>query len=197
VSLNEPPRRRRGEELEHALLDAAWLELTQKGYASFTMEAVAHHAGTSRPVVYRRWPTRQDIVRAAIARAVTQTRPQFPDTGSVREDLVTYMKELNSSRAALAAVLSVQLSAFYQETGTSLADLRDFMRAGQGASVETILERAVARGEIDPEKLTPRRASLPFDLFRHDVLMTLEPVPDETIEEIVDTIFLPLVRRGS
>jgi hypothetical protein len=31
-------------------------------------------------------------------------------------------------------------------------------------------------------------------VFRYELLMTLEPVPDNVIEEIVDTIFLPLVR---
>lgn len=195
----EPARRRRGEELEHALLDAAWLELTQKGYAAFTIDAVAQHAGTSRPVVYRRWPAREDIVRAAIARATSKNRPQVPDTGTLREDLIAYMKELNKTRAELSAVLSVQLGAFYQETGTSLADLREFVRAGQSSGLDEIIERALARGEIDPARLTPRRAALPFDLFRHDVLLTMAPLTDDAIEEIVDDIFLPLVspRPGS
>jgi hypothetical protein len=35
-----------------------------------------------------------------------------------------------------------------------------------------------------------------MDLFRHELLMTLKPLSDKTIEEIVDTIFLPLVRPG-
>jgi hypothetical protein len=34
------------------------------------------------------------------------------------------------------------------------------------------------------------------DLFRHELLMTLNPFSDKTIEEIVDTVFLPLVRLG-
>jgi hypothetical protein len=42
--------------------------------------------------------------------------------------------------------------------------------------------------------LTPRIAQLPFDLVRHQMMMTLAPVPTDAIEEIVDTIFLPLVR---
>jgi len=48
--------RRRGAELEAALLDAAWDELQAVGYAGLTMEAVADRAGTSRAVLYRRWP---------------------------------------------------------------------------------------------------------------------------------------------
>lgn len=55
--------------------------------------------------------------------------------------------------------------------------------------------RAVRRGEIDANRLTDRIRSLPFDLLRHEILLTFAPVPDEVVEEIVDTIFLPLVRR--
>lgn len=56
------------------------------------------------------------------------------------------------------------------------------------------MRRAIERGEIDPAKLTPRIAALPFDLLRAETMMTLRPVAAEVIEEIVDTIFLPLVR---
>ncbi|WP_419817645.1 TetR-like C-terminal domain-containing protein [Glaciibacter flavus] len=59
--------------------------------------------------------------------------------------------------------------------------------------MDVILARGVERGEIDPARITPRISSLPFDLFRHELLMTLQAVPDETIEEFVDEIFLPLV----
>jgi hypothetical protein len=50
-------------------------------------------------------------------------------------------------------------------------------------------------GEIDPDRLTPRIANVPLDLPRYELLMTLQPVPEETITEIVDEIFLPLVRK--
>ncbi|WP_432975019.1 TetR-like C-terminal domain-containing protein [Dactylosporangium sp. CA-233914] len=58
-------------------------------------------------------------------------------------------------------------------------------------SDSVIIARAVERGEIDPARITPRVAALPFDLFRHEVLMTQALVPDEVIEEIVDRIALP------
>ena len=59
------------------------------------------------------------------------------------------------------------------------------------------IERAVARGEIRPGQVSDRIARLPVDLFRYEILTKLRPVPDAVIEEIVDTIFLPLVRlRG-
>jgi len=54
----------------------------------------------------------------------------------------------------------------------------------------------VERGEVDPARLTPRIASLPFDLVRHELLMTLRAVALETIHGIVDEIVLPLVLKG-
>ena len=53
---------------------------------------------------------------------------------------------------------------------------------------------AVERGEISPASLSPRIASLAVDLVRHDLIMNQAPVPDVTPVEIVDKIFLPLVR---
>ena len=59
--------------------------------------------------------------------------------------------------------------------------------------VHAAIQRAVDRGEIRREQVTERIARLPVDLFRYEILMTLRPLSDETIEDIVDTIFLPLL----
>ena len=60
--------RRRGPALEAAILGAAWDELRTTGYAGFTIDAVARHAGTSRPVLYRRWPNVQAVVAELMTR---------------------------------------------------------------------------------------------------------------------------------
>ncbi|MFF1572718.1 TetR/AcrR family transcriptional regulator [Leifsonia sp. NPDC058292] len=189
-----PARRRRGEELENALLDAAWAELLDGGYASFTIDAVAHRAGTSRPVVYRRWATKQELLLAAIRHSGLADRPPLPDTGTLRGDVIAMMLLANETRLATAALLSVRLGSYFEETGTALADLREVMLGGRVGAMETVVARGVERGEVDPSRLTPRIVTLPFDLFRHHALMTLKPMPLVDIEEIVDTIFLPLVR---
>jgi CO dehydrogenase/acetyl-CoA synthase delta subunit len=63
------------------------------------------------------------------------------------------------------------------------------------ALIESVMNRSIARGEINGARLSRRIANLPFDLVRHEVLMTMHPVSVSTIEEIVDTIFLPLVAQ--
>ncbi|HEY0247929.1 MAG TPA: TetR/AcrR family transcriptional regulator [Gryllotalpicola sp.] len=200
MSLNEseadsqPPQRRRGAALENALLDAAWDELAEKGYTGFTIEAVAARAQTSRAVIYRRWPTKPDLVRAAVGRVGMRDRPAIPDTGSLREDLVEVLRRANRSRASIGIMMALQLSGYYAETGTGLADLREAFLSGRNTAVEAILARAVERGEVDPARLTPRVVAVPFDLYRQELLMTLKPVPDEVTESIVDEVFLPLMR---
>lgn len=187
--------RRRGAALEEALLDAAWRELVEVGYGRFTIEGVAARAGTSRPVIYRRWPDRSELAIAAV-RHFGRTEPvPMPDTGSVRDDLIALLSDASKSRSELAALFSVQMGEYFAETGRTPADLRaDFLQArSQPFGIDRVLQRGIERGEIDPERLTPRIAGLPADLLRHELLMTLRPAGEETIAEIVDTIFLPLV----
>jgi AcrR family transcriptional regulator len=194
LTSSRPDRRRRGAALEDELLAAAWEVLRENGYAGFTLEAVARQAGTSRPVIARRWTSRHDLVRATIAHAAA-TRPiSTPDTGSLRGDLIAYMRELNGARLDLVTMLGVQLGGYYQETGETLSDLRDVILSGQDPVAHTIFAAAIERGEADPGRLTPRIRSLPVDLLLNEVLKTLQPMPDEGIDEIVDTIVLPLVR---
>jgi AcrR family transcriptional regulator len=194
MNLEEPVvRRRRGAVLEDALLEAAWQELVEVGYAALTIDAVAQRAGTSRPVIYRRWATKADLVLAAVARAMHREYVEPPDTGSLRRDLLALMRLANERTAPSAATLTYYLGPYFQETGTSPRDLRRAVLGHRATTAEVVVDRAVERGEIDADRLTPRLRTLAFDLFRHEALMTLAPVPDEVIEEILDEVFLPLV----
>lgn len=188
-------KRRRGPELEKALLDAAWAQLVSGGYGAFTFDAVAERAGTSRPVIYRRWPTREALVVAAMRHFFTRGSRPVPDTGSLRGDVITLLTQANENRAAAAAVVSVQLGTFYQESETTPAELRGQLLGDRTSAMETVVQRALKRSEISAAHVTPRIIGLPLDLLRHEALMTLKPVPVETIIEIVDTIFLPLLNQ--
>lgn len=191
------PQRRRGAVLEKALLDAAWAELNQRGYDEFTIDAVAARAGTSRAVLYRRWPGKPELVHAALVNAVGEDPVVAPDTGSLRDDVIALLRQANRRRARLAVLLSTRLGGFYRDAGTNLSELSAFVQGGRSGVLDEAIERAIARGEVEPGQISDRIARLPVDLFRHELLMTLKPLTDETIEEIVDTIFLPLVRLGA
>jgi AcrR family transcriptional regulator len=185
--------RRRGAELESAILDAAWEQLTAEGYEHFTVDTVAARARTSKPVLYRRWRTREDLLRAtARHRGAASSRPA-PDTGTLRGDLLALLTDANTERNPMAALVSSMLGSYYNKTGPTPAELRAEFRGQRGSAVEEVVNRAVERGEADPARLTPRIIDLPFDLFRNEMMMTLKPVPDHVLRQIVDDIFIPLV----
>src|SRR5499426_2624883 len=84
-------RRRRGKVLEGAIFEAALQELAQAGYVNFSIERVAGRAGTSKPVIYRRWPTRARLVYAALRANRPVVSAEAPDTGTVRGDLMVIL----------------------------------------------------------------------------------------------------------
>lgn len=196
LEMTKVAKRRRGRELEDALLEAAWAQLVSGGYGAFTFDAVAERAGTSKPVIYRRWPSRQELVVAAMRYSVARGSRPLPDTGHLRGDVIALLMQANESRSAMAAVISVQLGTYYQQSGTTPAELREQLLRDRTPAMETVLHRAAERGEITTAHLTSRIIALPFDLLRQEALMTLKAIPDESIIEIVDDIFLPLVSRG-
>ena len=193
VSEHVSVSRRRGAELEAAILEAAWEQLLAAGYGALTFEAVAERAHTSKPVLYRRWSTREELFLAVLRhRGATDVVP-VPDTGSLRGDVIAMLSSAGERRTGMAALLSARLSAYYQEGTLTPADLRREFIGDRQLAMVTILERARARGELRPEPISERVAGVPFDLFRNEAMMTLAAVPAEVIREIVDDVFLPLV----
>ncbi|MEV4362783.1 TetR/AcrR family transcriptional regulator [Nonomuraea sp. NPDC049625] len=184
--------RRRGSELEGAILDAAWDVLIEHGYHGFTYEAVAARAGTSRPVLYRRWPQRDDLLLATLTRFWQPIA--VPDTGSLRDDAIGFLRNANADRAPTITFMSVQLADYFRDAGTSFGELRrTLLPPGQATAFETIVAHAVGRGELPDVPRPSRVVNLPFDLLRHDLLTTMRAVPDESIVEIVDEVWLPLL----
>ena len=188
-----PVRRRRGEELEDALLAAAWDELVTRGYAGATYEGVAARAGTSRPVVYRRWPTKQELTLAAVRHRGGHDQPPDPNTGTLRGDLVALLTDLNRRRTAVIIVLGDNAGEFRRETGLSPDQLRDEWLGDRESVIATIVARGVQRGEVDEARVTPRTLRLPTDLLRHQVLTTMAPASEEWIVQVVDEIVLPVL----
>jgi len=192
-----PATRRRGAELEAAILEAAWEELAEVGYAALTMEGVAARAKTSRAVLYRRWPTRPDLVVAALKHRTDFTTPGSFDTGSLRGDMLALLRQMSTRVGEIAGVLSFLISASFDEAGITPALLRERATAGEPSAVPEMLRRAAARGEIGPGVVSPRIANVAVDLVRHDLIMKQAPIPDSDLAEIVDGIFLPLVRAAA
>jgi AcrR family transcriptional regulator len=187
--------RRRGEELERAILHAAAEELRESGYPGMTMDRVAARAGTNKNAIYRRWPHRAALGIAAYRHLSDATMPN-PDTGSLRGDALEMLRQANETWSSPhGTVLRSLLAAAADDPA-----LLDLMRERSGANTMdrawlTMLERAVARGEAPPTAAHPRVATTPMMLLRGEYAMRGIPsVPDDVLTEIVDEVFLPLVR---
>jgi AcrR family transcriptional regulator len=188
-----PRQRRRGDELEAALLDAAWEELVEVGFARLTMESVAARARTGVAVLYRRWPGKDALTMAAIAHYGAKHPIEIPDTGSLRGDMLALLGGVNDARYSFTVVVTAAFSGLLTSTGLTPAEVRARLLGDRPMWSDQIFRRARERGEIDLDKTPAAVLALPFDLMRHDLLMTLKPVPPERIAAIVDDLFLPLV----
>jgi AcrR family transcriptional regulator len=186
-------QRRRGEELEAALLEAAWQELVEAGFARLTMESVAARAKTGVAVLYRRWPNKDDLVIAAIRHHGTTHPVDIPDTGSLRGDMIALLTSFSSTRVSFAATVSAAFSGLLSSTGLTPAQVREKILADRPLQSDQVFARAHERGEIDLDRIPPAILTMPFDLIRHDMLMTYKPIPPERVLAIVDDLFMPLV----
>ncbi|MFF4415644.1 TetR/AcrR family transcriptional regulator [Streptosporangium sp. NPDC001559] len=185
--------RRRGERLEQAILDATWDLLTQVGYAKLTMEAVAARAGTSRPVIHRRWPTRAQLALAALDHAApSDTEP--PDTGELRTDLLAMMRQIAHRFGSVHGEVLAGMTAETARDPEAAHALRARLAVTtRGRQVATMVRRAVERNEILPVLLPSRVTTLPLDLIRNEIVLYGRPPGEDAITEIVDFVLLPAI----
>lgn len=177
--------------LESAILDAGWDQLIEAGYERFTIDAVAARSASARSVLYRRWPSRLDLLKAVIRHRGEIDMIPIPDTGTLRGDVLAILTEFNVRRSRTVGLIAARLGAYFDEAGGSPHQLRALFVPDGPSSMETILQRAVTRGEL--ATMPPARiVALPADLLRHELLMTMTAASPQTILEIVDDVFLPL-----
>jgi len=188
-------RRRRGRVLEAAIFEAVFRELVRAGYVNFSIERVASEAGTSKPVIYRRWPTRARLVYAALRANRPVVSAEAPDTGTVRGDVMAILNRVSEMVEELTpeVVFGLIAELLHERESSLFADVHE----RNAKIMKEILTRGIGRGEIAAEKLTPRLAALPFDLVRYQLMVLHQPLSAQDIEEIVDSIFLPLVRTDA
>lgn len=192
--------RRRGDALELAIVDAAWEELSQVGYTQMTMESVAKRAETNKAVLYRRWPNKTELVMTTIKARLPKIPDEIPDTGSLRDDVFSYLHDRVVPLGALGTPTIRGLMSEPQVWRLMSAALQHHAeRTSEGKITQAIrkmLGNAKLRGEIATDDLPPRIVSLPIDLMKCELITKLEPISDAALAEIVDVVFMPLVLEG-
>jgi AcrR family transcriptional regulator len=186
--------RRRGAELERAILRAAADELTESGYAGMSMDRVARRAGTNKNTIYRRWPNRAALGIAAY-RELSVATLQIPDTGELRGDVLELLRGANRTWSSPVGGILRALLAGARDDPELLARIQEQSGDANTAAWRTVLARAIERGEARPDALHPRVATVAIALLRNEYVTRGYPaVPDDVIVEIVDLVYLPLIR---
>jgi AcrR family transcriptional regulator len=161
------------------------------------MDRVADRAGTNKNAIYRRWPSRATLAVAAYRQMAAGDLPLL-DTGTLRDDALELLRRANRAWSSPVGSVQRSLLAGVADDPELLALIQERSNDAGSAVWLTILGRAVARGEARPEALHPRVATVAVVLLRNEyVTRGIPTAPDHVLVDIVDEVFVPLVRgRG-
>ncbi|MFH8366539.1 TetR/AcrR family transcriptional regulator [Streptomyces sp. NPDC018031] len=194
----QPVARRRGPVLERAILAAALDQLTEVGWKGFTMEGVATAAQTGKASVYRRWPSKEELVLDAL-RAGLPGPAEPPDHGSLRADLLSFCHSLLDS---MRSRTGVALRAVIHECDHRAAErFTEFIEGEVLAPgkrlIREIMKNGIARGEVRPDAESGMVEDVVPALLMYRTKLCGGQVTDRDAVEIVDRVMLPLLRVHS
>jgi AcrR family transcriptional regulator len=192
-STEEPARTRpRVEgEREREILEAALETLVELGYDRLTFDAVAAAAKASKATLYRRWPSKIDLVVDALQLMMGVEADTHPDTGSLRGDLIAQA----CAKGGLSDDRPIQVFASLLNALHRDAELHDaIMTRLIGPKMAVSMKAFVAaqqRGEIgsgaDLELLTRLLPAICI----HEAMLTGSPSSPERLISLVDSVVLP------
>ncbi|MFD4400512.1 TetR/AcrR family transcriptional regulator C-terminal ligand-binding domain-containing protein [Kitasatospora sp. NPDC058397] len=190
------PLRRRGEALENAIFEAALQQLTADGYARLTMEGVAAAAQTGKAALYRRWPSKEELVKDALRACLPPVGPP-PDTGGLRGDLLEVVTRLRAAMLSEpgAAVRAIMGELDQQRAHTFLAIVLERVVEPTAALIAEVLGRGATRGEVRPGSVTPLVTDVVPALMLYRIKMCGGAPEQLDPAEIVDEVLLPIVRQ--
>lgn len=180
--------RPRAEDRSEAILDSVVTLFKGVGYDQLRMQDVADAAGVGLATIYRRWPTKQELVIAALRHSAART--SYPDTGNPRADLAAIFEQLATDLSGTSCTLRGAMSCLWDdpEVGrvlrdTKIAAMHGHLRDLIGAVIGTDHPELQLRAELGPALLTYRAVFLADPLPPRDaarevtelVLATAEP----------------------
>lgn len=188
--------RRRGATLERAIFDAVLAQLRAGGYESVTMDGVAAAAGTGKAALYRRWPSKADLVVDVLERCVGPLS-DLPDTGTVRDDLLAVLRGIARLLNSPVGCVISTITAKCDRPRTSVELVGERLVLAQQRMLVEVLRRGVERGEVRADTPLGLIAEVgPSMLLRH-FLVDGPPVPDRLVVSIVDELLIPVLRPAS
>jgi len=174
---------------------AATLELLRRhGYDRLTVEAVATHARASKATMYRRWPSKADLVLAAVTEG-TRTSVLPPGTGSLREDLLEFGCAVSRQCCEHAGTMRAVLNEMSHDPALSAAMQGEFVHQRKQA-LEAIFAAAVERGEIAADAVNQDIHDLLPGYLVFRSVVSGRPPTEETVRTLVDDVLLPSLTAG-
>lgn len=179
----------RGEAIVARILDAAITELAEVGYHAFSYERVAERAGVARTTVYRRYPTKADLIIAAIE-ALPGSKPGLLRGDSLRADVIR-----SARMAADFALTPYGMSVFrlfVERLDDDLEQVLGHIRTSWDRMNHSIFERAAERGEISRTNNVSFVAELIPAAVLHRVVVLRQPATKRWLSQLADTVELAL-----
>jgi AcrR family transcriptional regulator len=179
------PQQARGEAFTNAVLDAALTQLAEVGYERLSIPQVAAMADVNKTSIYRRWPSKADLVRDTLAIALSHA-DDAPNTGALRTDLIALARGLvtfTQSRAG-TALIRIMLA----EGGN--AEVRALANTAYGEAGKhgpwIVIQRAVERRELN-NQLDPSLVLFTIaGAIMHRVFVENRDATDDYLNQLVD-----------
>jgi AcrR family transcriptional regulator len=179
------------------VIRAAILQLLgEVGYGALTMDAVAAEAGVGKATIYRRWRTKQDLVVDTVS-DLNQAWTVDVDTGSLEGDLRSLVHRMVEMMASPVGSATRSLLAAMQHEPALIEAFREGPLAVWRRAYDELWARAQARGEVGPGLPQSIPAEATTALLVQRWMVTREPVDTAYADAVLETVVLPLVRRGA
>lgn len=187
--------RRRGEVLLEAVYAAALAEIAEHGMRGSSMDRIAKRAGTGKSALYRRWPNVRALALDVFVTTMEEALPAADtDTGSLRSDMLFSLTALTTHlQGDLGIVLRELISEAAHDPQLG-SEFQTRFGLRKETEVVSMLQRAMARGEIPVHPIDPFIMQVPAAMVVHQLVLTGRPPTSGEVEHIVDAIVLPLLR---
>ncbi|WP_228000342.1 TetR-like C-terminal domain-containing protein [Mycolicibacterium sp. P1-5] len=178
---------------EAELLAATLQLLQQHGYERLTVDAVAATAKASKATVYRRWPSKGELVLAAFIEGIRCAAVR-PDTGTLRGDLLHLGDAITEQAAQHSATMRAVMVEVSRDPALREAMQHQFLDQRK-ALIESVLQQAVDRGEIKAEAITEELWDLMPGYLIFRSIVPNRPPSETTVQALVDNVIIPSLTR--
>jgi AcrR family transcriptional regulator len=188
VTTARPIGRPRDERADRAILRATLELIAERGVHGFRTEDVAARARVGKGAIYRRHPSKDDLVMASVA-ALVDEEIVVPDTGSTRADLLALMREaVELYRGSLPGRLMPNLVSAMAEGPELARVVREGFLIRRRSALAEVLRRGVERGDLRPDvDLELVLDVLGGPLF-YRLLITGGPIDEQLAEGVTELI---------